>query len=89
MTSLVHEIWESTEDGMVLHTCCLAGTLGAECRDTLPPNSRLLTTFFAACHFDAMTIYNEFLCREPYTTDQPEDYRTYPAEWLDLQTDAN
>jgi len=84
MTALVHEIWESAEDGMVLHTCCLAGKLGAACRETLPSSSRLLTTFVAACHFEAMMIYNEFLGREPYTTDQPDDYRTYPAEWLDV-----
>ena len=52
MAALVHEIWETTEDGMVLHTCCMAGSLGAACRETLASNSRLLITFVAGCHFD-------------------------------------
>ena len=85
MAALVHEIWETTEDGMVLHTCCLAGSLGAACRETLSADSRLLITFVAGCHFDAMTIYHSFLGREPYSTDHHDDYRAYPEEWLDIQ----
>jgi hypothetical protein len=85
MAALVHEIWETTEDEMVLHTCCMAGSRGAACRETLPSNSRLLITFVAGCHFDAMTIYNLFLGREPYASEHGDDYHAYPEEWLDVQ----
>lgn len=77
MAALVHEIWETTQDEMVLHTCCFAGSLGDACRETLPSNSRLLVTFVAECHFDAMTIYNRFLGREPYSSEHDDDYRAY------------
>lgn len=80
MAALVHEIWEMTEDEMVLHTCCMVGSLGAACRATLPSNSRLLLTFVAVCYFDAMTIYNRFLGREPFTSEHDDDYHAYPEE---------
>jgi hypothetical protein len=85
MAALVHEIWETTEDGMVLHTCCMAGSLGAACRETLSSESRLLITFVAECHFEAMAIYNRFLGREPYTSEHDNDRHAYPVEWLDVQ----
>ena len=36
-----------------------------------------------------MTIYHEFLGREPYSTNQSADYRLYPAEWRESQLTAN
>jgi hypothetical protein len=86
MSRLVHEIWEeTTDDGMILHSCCLAGVLGAECRKSLAPNARLLSTFEAGSHFEAMTIYHEYLDREKYTTIYEQDYLPYPREWADKQ----
>lgn len=85
MATLVHEVWEETADGMVLHSCCLAGPRGEGCRLTLAPNARRLQTFEAGCHFEAMTIYNSLLGREPYTTDQPWDYEPYPEQWQQEQ----
>jgi hypothetical protein len=82
MRKLVHEVWEEIgEDGMVLHRCCLAGPGGEGCRRTLAAGARLLLTYEAGSHFEAMTIYNRFLGREPYSTDQPWDYEPYPEEW--------
>jgi hypothetical protein len=66
---------------MVLHTCCLVGPMGDGCRRTLSSNARLLTTFEAGSHFEAMTIYNRYLGRETYTSDQAWDHRPYPEEW--------
>ena len=86
MAELVHEIWETTKAGMVLHTCCLAGSIGAARREMLPADSQLLITFLANCHFDAMTIYNRFLGREPYSSNHDDDYRAYPKEWIDAPT---
>jgi hypothetical protein len=86
MAILVHEVWRQVSDsGMVLHTCCLAGTIGERCRRTLSRNAQLLTTFEAGSHFEAMTIYNRFLGRERYTTNQSWDYEPYPAEWRERQ----
>ncbi len=85
MAALIHEIWETTENGMVLHICCMAGSLGAACRETLASNSRLLITYVAGCHFDAMTIYNRFLSREPYSSEHDGDYQAYPEKWVDEQ----
>jgi hypothetical protein len=67
---------------MVLHTCCLAGPQGDDCRHTLAPNARLLTSFEAGSHFEAMTIYHRGLGREPYSTNEAWDYEPYPEDWL-------
>ena len=85
MAVLIHEVWEEVVDGMVLHTCCLAGPRGEGCRKCLEPGATLLTTFEAGSHFEAMTIYNQYLDREPYTTDHPVDFQPYPEEWLTEQ----
>jgi len=45
----------------------------------------LLTTFEAGSHVEAMTIYNRYLGRGPYTTNEPWDYQPYPDEWLAAQ----
>ena len=81
MAVLVHEVWEAVSDGMVLHACCLAGPRGDECRLWLQSGARMLTTFEAGNHFEAMTIYNRYLGREVYITNEPWDYQTYPDEW--------
>lgn len=78
MAALIHEIWEDVEEGGITHTCCLNGPLGDGARNLLGPNARLLTTFEANSHFEAMTIYNHYLGYEPYRTDFEEDYLPYP-----------
>jgi hypothetical protein len=85
VAKLVHEVWEETVDGMLLHCCCLAGPMGDGCRSTLSPDARLVQTFEASSHFEAMTFYNALLGRERYTTDQPWDYEPYPAGWPQWQ----
>ena len=85
MATLLHEIWEDA-DG--LPSCCPAGPMGDGHRALLGPGARLITTFEAGSHFDAMTTYNTLLGREPYTTDQPWDHEPYPDDWLSFQTGA-
>jgi hypothetical protein len=83
MAILRHEIWEEpNDDGGPLRCCCLSGPRGDGCRQSLKPGARLLTTFEAGSHFEAMTTYNHLLSREAYTTDQPWDYIPYPEEWF-------
>lgn len=74
MAILIHEVWEEISDGMVLHSCCLAGPHGDGFRRFLEQGARLLTTFKAGSHFEAMTIYHNYLGREKYTTSEPWDY---------------
>ena len=47
----------------------------------LAAGARLLTTFEAESHFEAMTIYYTYLDRGAYSTDQEWDYEPYPEEW--------
>ncbi len=84
MAVLVHEVWEELSEGMVLHSCCFAGPLGDAQRKFMGPGARLLTTFEAGSHFEAMVIYHRYL-GESYTTNQPQDYEAYPYEWLKAQ----
>ena len=85
MPNLVHDVWEQHCDGMVLHACCFAGPQGDDCRRTLSPGSRLVATFEAGSHFEAMTQYHQLLGREVYTSDQARDHAPYPVEWQTIQ----
>jgi hypothetical protein len=85
MAMLVHEVWEELSDGMVLHSLCMAGPRGDGERQFLEPGARLLTTFEAGSHFEAMVIYHRYLGQEAYTTNQPQDHQPYPDEWLTAQ----
>ena len=75
MVERLHEIWEN-EDG--LPGCCLAGTEGEGFRRLIGQKARLIQTFWAGSHFDAMITYNRLLGRESYTTDHSSDFEPYP-----------
>ena len=79
---LVHEVWYEKDEGGESHMCCLAGPHGDGARAMLAAGARLLTTFEAESHFEAMTMYYAYLDRGPYTTDQSCDREPYPEEWL-------
>jgi hypothetical protein len=86
MVILLHEIWEHLdEDGQHLPGCCLAGPDGEAFRRLLGPNARLIHTFEAGSHFEAMTIYNRLVGYGAYTSDHPWDMEPYPAEWATRQ----
>jgi hypothetical protein len=86
MVDLVHEVWiDENDEGQSFESCCLAGPDGDAFRKLLSPSARLVHTFTAGCHFEAMTLYHRFLDREPYTTDQPSDHLPYPAAWRERQ----
>ncbi len=82
MAILKHEVWRGT-DGLPM--CCLAGPDGDNARRLLGEDATLVWTFEAGSHFEAMTRYNEFLGREPYTTNQSSDHAPYPDTWLQRQ----
>jgi len=62
--------------------CCLAGPRGDGARATLAEGAKLLKTFEAGSHFEAMTIYYAYVDYGAYSTDQKWDHEPYPAEWL-------
>jgi hypothetical protein len=81
MANLIFEIWESVSDGIILHACCITGPRGDGQRQLLEPASRLLATYEADSHYNAMLYYHNYLGREIYTTREPLDYEPYPDEW--------
>ena len=62
--------------------CCLAGPRGDGARAMSSEGAKLLTTFEAGSHFEAITIYYSYLDRGAYSTDQEWDHERYPEEWL-------
>jgi len=87
MVNLLHEIWvEPDGTGQALESCCLAGPDGDEFRASLGPEARLIQSFWAGSHFEAMTIFNELRGREKYTTEHDWDYEPYPPDWRERQS---
>ena len=83
MATLLHEIWVDPEG---LELCVLAGPDGADARALLPGNSRLVHTFKASSHLEAMQYYHQYLGREPYESSFPDiDSRPYPDDWAERQ----
>jgi hypothetical protein len=86
MATLIHEVWEQPdEDGQMLEGLCLAGPDGDRFRASLAPGARLVSTFAAASHFEAMTKYYAMYGRGEYTTDHPWDCEPYPEDLAVLQ----
>ncbi|WP_245477553.1 hypothetical protein [Bradyrhizobium guangxiense] len=84
MVELTHEIWVQVDDsGQQLPSCCLAGPHGDDFRKLLGPGARLIHTFKAGSHYEAMTIYYRFLRQGPYTTEHPWDMQPYPRHWVE------
>ena len=82
MASLLHEVWEEPdENGQMLEALCLAGPDGEACRAALANGSRMVTTFEAASHVEAMRKYYSMYDRGEYVTAHLEDYDPYPEEW--------
>lgn len=84
MAILKHEVLVGA-DGMP--GCCLAGPGGDDARLLFAEGgpARLVSTFEAGSHFEAMNKYHQHMGWEPYTTDQQQDYEPYPEEWLKVQ----
>ena len=69
-----HEVWEDVEG---LTTLCLADERGNDCRNLLEPGSKLIHSFYADSHFEAMTIYYKFMDWGIYTTEFEIDKQPY------------
>jgi hypothetical protein len=78
---LIHELWENPEEGTF--TVCLTGQRGEAARALLSSSARIIWTFEAESHYEAMTIYYRHMGWGEYVTDQEWDFQAYPDEWLD------
>ena len=87
MAILKHEVWQDPDDPGP--TVCLAGPHGDDCRSMLSPGSRLLWTFEAGSHYEAMSIYYGRMGWGEYTTDQEWDKQPYPDQWADVLMTEN
>ena len=70
MAKIKHDIWEDPEGLTML---CFSDELGAESRTLLEPNSRIIHSFYADSHFDAMTKYYQFMGWGVYETEYELD----------------
>lgn len=69
-----HEVWEDMEG---FTTLCLADERGNDCRNLLEPGSKLIHVLYANSHYEAMTIYYEFMKWGTYTTEFEIDRQPY------------
>ena len=74
-----HEVWEDPEG---LTSLCLSDSRGNDCRNMLEPNSKLIHTFYAESHYEAMTIYYKFMDWGIYTTEYEVDKLPYEKNVL-------
>lgn len=72
--NIKHEVWEDPEG---LTTLCLADERGNDCRNLLEPGSKIIHTFYAESHYEAMTIYYKFMDWGVYTTEFEIDKEPY------------
>ncbi len=83
---LLHELWQDTGEGDYGHyTFCHAGPLGDGARASLSPKAKLIWTVEAGSHFEAMTLYYQFMGWGEYTTHHEWDFKPYPDEWFETQ----
>jgi hypothetical protein len=86
MEMMLHEVWQDAgDDGQLLPGCCLAGPDGDAFRQSLSSGARLIHTFEAGSHLEAMTIYYQLMGWSAYRSTQPADAEPYPPEWLARQ----
>jgi hypothetical protein len=64
--NIKHEIWE---DALGITTLRIALKRGNEFRESSDPRSKLIHTFYASTHFEAMTIYYKFMNWGEYKID--------------------
>jgi hypothetical protein len=74
MEGLLHEIWKEP-DGTT--GCFLEGERSNEARSLLEKGSRLIHTFYAKSHFEAMTIYYKYMGWGDYKTSFEIDKQPY------------
>ena len=85
----LHEIRLHSHDNETLPSCVAFGPSGDGARilgDELEGVvGKCVWVFFANSHYEAMSIYYEFLGYGDYSTDKDWDYKKYPNTWYEDQ----
>jgi hypothetical protein len=79
MGKILFDIW-AEEDGLT--SLCFSGEIGEEARCLLGTNPKIIHSFYADSHFDAMTQYNAYLGLGVYESDFEIDKEPYKLEEL-------
>ena len=85
MAALLFEVWDDTDDGLL---CLVAGEESEKLRRTLHPQARLVRTFLAGSHEDAMRQHyaaegwGEYksvlgVSDQPFSGEQEQEQRAY------------
>ena len=74
MATLKHEVW-TDKDGLT--TLCLADERGNGCRQQMDNDSKIIHTFYAESHFEAMKLYYELMGWGEYQTSFASDKMPY------------
>jgi len=69
-----HQVWKDSEG---LTGVCFANSKGDDYRNLLENDSKLIHTFYASSHFEAMTIYYEFMNWGEYQLVYQQDKELY------------
>ena len=94
ISGVLHELWqhEDLETGAGCNTFILAGPMGEEARNVLPPHALLTWTCEAVSHIEAMNAYYAHLGWGDYRPMLDEhgqpyaaDLEPYPEEWVVTQ----
>jgi hypothetical protein len=76
-SKVTHQVWQELEGETGL---CFEDTRGDDFRKLLEPGAKLIYTFTAESHFDAMTIYYSFMGWGEYRTDFEIDKVLYSKQ---------
>lgn len=80
MKGIKHDVWIDDEGKTCL---CYAGNLGEESRSVLEKGSKIIHSFYADSHFDAMTKYYRLMDWGIYTTEFEIDKEPYNVAELE------
>lgn len=69
-----HEIWKDP-DGLT--SVCIANERGDDFRKLLAPGSKVIYSFYASSHYEAMSLYYKFMNWGIYKTEFESDKEPY------------
>ena len=81
MASIKHDVWEDNEGASL----CFSGELGEENRTLLGKDAKIIFSFYADSHFNAMTQYYKYMGYGVYTTMYEIDKIPYDLKELEAR----
>ena len=83
MTKVKHDVWKDSEGLTML---CFSGELGVESRRLLAPDSKIIHSFEADSHFDAMQKYYSFMNWGSYESDFEDDKNPFDLNKIEVRS---